>query len=338
MRRLLALLPALVVLHGACGASDDRAPFAPSASAGPDAGPLGDGSPVPSGSEAGASCTGMEGGMECAKLKLAFTRFYLGDTDRGGKPLSYAWEYFGEDYDGLHSSYSLNGECKPVEGEPPYAALDGINGHDNEFGRRVLPLLEPWDPTPSKASDEALKAGVRRPIIILGQLGGGLTGAKLRAFFTYLLDGQTEPELARYEAATFENGTFDSGPSTAPLTLELPLGTQVMRVVVFRLRVRFDLSPDGKAIGGQLSGAIKVPDLQAAVRDHVGRTAPEECGGAKLEDLKKTLAKLPDVLAAGGQDGAATCDAVSFGVGFEAEPVVVTGPRSYPAALTPGCP
>lgn len=73
------------------------------------------------------------------------SRIFVGDVDRGDNPLSYAWEYYGEDYDRLHSSYLLNGECKPPDGEPPYAPIDGLDGYDNEWGRRILPLLARWD-------------------------------------------------------------------------------------------------------------------------------------------------------------------------------------------------
>lgn len=323
MGRVFALVVGLVLI--AC--SDDRTPFMAST-------PI-----VDAGADGGRQEPPSDAALpEGARLKLAFSRFYMGDTDRGGNAMSYAWEYYGEDFDGLHSNYTLNGECLPPPDQPAYAALDGINGYDNVWGARILPSLAKWDPSPSKASDDALKAGARRPMITLGQLGGGLTTATLHASFMYFQDGQTEPELVAYDAATFANNTFDSGPSPAPVMIELPLGPQPLRVTVQRLRVHFDLMPDGKAIGGQLSGAITVADLRAAVVDHVTRSAPSECGGPKIEDLERTIAAAVDVLADGRNDRTAQCDAISFGVGFEAAPMPVTGTRAAAAALTPPCP
>lgn len=317
----------LVGLFWACSSSDDRAPFAAPAPA-----------PRDASAEVGASPADAGACLDCSRLKLAVSRFYMGDTDRGGVPMSYAWEYFGEDLDGLHSNYTLNGECLPPADQAQYAALDGINGYDNQWGARILPLLAKWDPTPSKASDDALKAGARRPIIMLGQIGGGLAAATLRVSFTYFRDGRTEPELVAYDAATFANDTFDSGPAPVPVTIELPIGKQPVRITVQRLRVRFELTPDGKAIGGQLSGAATVADLEAAVGDHIARSAPEECGGAKLAAVVKATDTAVDVLADGRNDRTARCDAVSFGVGFDAEPVTVTGMGAAAPPVMSPCP
>jgi hypothetical protein len=313
MRRVLGAVSSCIALLAACSA-DERVPFAPTGDAGVDA------TLAPSSSDAG--CTG----DACAKLKLAFTRIFVGDTDRGGNPLSYAWEYYGEDYDHLHSSYLLDGECLPADGAPPYAPLDGINGYDNVWGQRILPLLAPWDPTPSKANEDALKLpATRRPMILLGQLGGAVGGVTLHASITYFADGKTEPTLVTYDEATFENGTFDSGPAPALVPFDLLLGARSIRLPIRRLRVHFDLSDGGKAIGGQVSGAIAIADLEAAVADHVARTSPADCASGKIETLRKSIAAAADVLADGRQDSAAHCDAISFGIGFEAAPAEVTG-------------
>lgn len=329
----LARLRAFVVIAMPLAACTDEPGIAAPAKpdGGVDAGA--DAGPVPSDPDGGACA-----GPDCARLALAFTRFFVGDTDRGGTPLHYAWEYYGEDYDGLHSNYLLNGECLPPEALPQYAPLDGINGYDNEWGSRILPLLEPWDKTPSKTSSDALRADARRPLILLGQLGGGLAGATLRAFFTSVVEGRAEPAATTYESATFDSGTFDSGPSPSPVAIDLALGAQPFRVLVHRLRIRFELTADGRALAGQLSGAITVADLQTAVLEHVGRSAPGECGGTKLGDLAKSIANAPDVLSNGRHDPTARCDAVSFGVGFEAETVRVTGTARAPDAPAPACP
>lgn len=52
--------------------------------------------------------------------------------------------------------------------------------------------------------------------------------------------------------ATFENGVFDSGPVPLLVTIELVLGAHAIFLPVQRLRVRFELTPSGKAIAGQL--------------------------------------------------------------------------------------
>lgn len=87
-----------------------------------------------------------------------------------------------------------------------------------------------------------------------------------------------------------------------------------------------------------LSGSVTVLDLTTAVDVHVARTAPAECGGARLEELRTAIRRAADVLADGKQDSVRVCDAVSLGIGFDAERIDVRGVAPAVAAPGSSCP
>lgn len=292
--------------------------------------------------EAGVPCVG----IECAKIKLAFRRIFIGDTDRGERPLPHAWRSFGSNIDGLFSSYTRTNECGPPDGGSPYPPIDGDDGIDNQWGQSIVPLLKRWDAAPTKAQNELVMGGGRTPLVVLGALAGGLNESKLEASFSFVetttvkpaWDGSDVRTLAAawapaftYRSATFANGTFDSGPADATIPIELTLGAQSITLPVRGLRVRFELRPDGSAIGGVLSGAVSVADLTTSLKMHV-----PECG--RIAEITTTILQAADVLADGKQDNARACDAVSFGVGFDAEPVEVRGVAPPVAAPSAPCP
>jgi hypothetical protein len=292
-----------------------------------------------------AGCTSE---LACAPIRLAFTRLFVSDARRDETLDPGAWQSYGENLDGLVSGYYGAGtprrECMPSPmANPPDPPVDPSDGTDNVWGQTILPKLLHWDATPTKSADQWLAAGHRGPIIALGRLDGELGASSLRAFFTYIEHGAVDPVPTIYPTAHFANGTFDSGPAGGAVVLELPIGADTFVVAINNLRVKLDLGANLVASGGILAGAIYVRDLREAIITHIARLKPADCASGQLDDLLATVDRSADVLGDGTNDPSRECDAISFGAGFEASQVTVTGVSAGPAAEPPlpgdaGCP
>jgi len=332
----------LVLLLASCAREDDAAVVV----AAPDAG-------APVGADATAPVdAGACSGIECSKIKLAFRHVFAGETDRGERTLSYAWRSFGTNVDGIVSNYTKRDECKPPEGAF-YAPPDGDEGIDNVWGQSIVPLLAPWDATPTKSANAAIERGGRTPVLVLGAISGGIVESTLEAWFSFVEASPTTPAwngtdvrmlaaayapVVSYRAGKFANGIFDSGPAEGAVPLELALGTQSIVLPVRGLRVRFELRPDNSSSAGVLSGIVSVADMTLAAIVHVARTKPEVCSGQQLEGLRAAIRQAADVLADGARDPTRTCDAISFGMGFDAAPIELRGvaaPIAVPPTICP---
>jgi hypothetical protein len=107
--------------------------------------------------------------------------------------------------------------------------------------------------------------------------------------------------------------------------------------------VKLDLGANLVASNGVHAGAIFTKDLHDAIVAHIARLAPADCFSGKLQDLLDTIDRSADVLGDGTTDASRECDAISFGAGFEATQIAVTGTSAGPAAEPPlpgdaGCP
>lgn len=333
---------ALVLLAAGCARQDDAVVGVADAGTSADAAVAEASAPVV---DAGA-CSG----IECAKIKLGFRRIFVGDTDRGEQTRTWAWRSLGANVDGLNTGYPATEECKPEESAPQYSPYDGDEGIDNIWGERLVPLLAPWDKTPTKSANEAIARGARTPVLVLGSIEGGLVESKLDASFAFVEAGSTPlwngtdvraltaASLVTYPAGTFINGIFDSGRAEGTVAIELMIGAHPLVLPVRGLRVRFELLPDHTTTGGVLSGSVSVADMTFAVLEHVTRTAPDTCGTPKLDALRVAIRQAADVLADGARDKTRRCDAISFGVGFDAAPIELRGVAAPVSSPAPVCP
>lgn len=285
---------------------------------------------------------------QCIKLAYAVERLYVGDTDRGELPDSVGWYTLGLDLDGIQSRYAFNGECKP-RNNANYPEQDGLRGIDNAWGASILPLLKA-DATPTKSVNAALASGGVAPLIALGAVSGNVGATTLPAFFTFLAPTTGAPFDARapvsasptgFANATLETqGEFASGAATDTTVLTLPIGAAPIVLPIRGLRVEMTIGANNAVSNGLMGGAIAVDDLKTAVAAHLQRQDPTQCGdaGAKVLQLDTAIDAAADLLADGAHDPTRTCDAVSFGAGFDVALVTLRGEGVLPAAAPPQCP
>jgi hypothetical protein len=88
-----------------------------------------------------------------ALLTLRLDTLNLGDLDTSGAKSPSAWRSVGYDLDGLcTTNVPTTFGCRRVAPAPASVLLDGNDGIDNGFGHTILPLLEPFAPSPSKSA------------------------------------------------------------------------------------------------------------------------------------------------------------------------------------------
>lgn len=129
-----------------------------------------------------------------------------------------------------------------------------------------------------------------------------------------------------------------SGIATGTYVFEVPLSGDTWRIPLRFARVTMTVSADGTtASTGTLSGIVKTEDLVNELTKVAGRISTQLCSGSTLDTIKTTIRQASDILADGTQDASRECDAISFGVGFDAVKVSVTGTSPDPAPTPDPC-
>ncbi len=127
---------------------------------------------------------------------LRLDEVVLGEADATGAKSRHAWRTIGMNLDGLCSTSEDQASvaCKRQDRAPRVVADDGEEGIDNAFGKELLRLLEPADPTPSVTargtSYLALEGGGRATFYL------GRTATELRAVIPLVNVRITEPDAS----------------------------------------------------------------------------------------------------------------------------------------------
>jgi hypothetical protein len=248
------------------------------------------------------------------------------------------WDYwrFGFDLDGVDTTSSAQRGCTPPR-------VDGCNGIDNAFGESVLPyMIGSWRPDENRSATTETTAAIEVGTWTLmfrfenlgtapdqtGVAGAVLTGAPREAapvwdgsdVWPVTWDSVHDGDLQRPRTSP-EESYVSSGRWVARFD-ELPFALRGDGVwVPLPLRhaiVALDITGVGSAASGTngvIAGVLN-PERMLEAR------APQPgCGwGAYLGWMvEASFDVLPDL----SRDPEATCTAISFGIGFEARPVVV---------------
>jgi hypothetical protein len=276
---------------------------------------------------------------------LAVSRWYFGDTNRDGSAnKTDGWKQYGYDLDGELSTPGSTDLCKPLgNANPKNVYPDGDDGIDNSFGKNLLPMFLGLDPKSSTQANDALQAGKPRMLIQIDKIGASADynplasriyqGADLGAAPKYdgtdawpvmpesLVDPAdvTTAKLS-LPAAYLAANTWVSGSEVSIVipyffggTLNIPIRHAVVTMQLDAARK--------KATMGTIAGVVVVDELLVEMTKTMGSFDPSLCdpSSATAQSILAQLSQAADILSDMTQDPAKTCDAISIGIGFDAD-------------------
>lgn len=288
----------------------------------------------------------------------AVTKLYLGETNRSDQVIKDAWKEYGENLDGLVSTRSDPGpnHCRRFAGADSAKHEDGLLGIDNAWGRTILSFILGLVPTPSKTTNEQLAKGSRAFAVSLLPPAGGtparagfltlaqttsplkLDGTDVRSASPSSVAGTPDSPNAISSSPKMGGRLVASGVAAGTYVFEMPLSGDTWRIPLRFARVTMTISTDGTtASTGTLSGIVQTEELVNELTKVAGRISTQLCSGSTLDTIKTTIRQASDILSDGTQDAARACDAISFGIGFDAVKVSVAGTTPDPAPTPDPC-
>jgi hypothetical protein len=306
-------------------------------------------------SSTGSTGAGVGGGTPgCTPTNgavLAVTKLYYGDTNfDGSSDKVNAWKQFGFNIDGKVSTASSLDLCKPQNNASPNTVYpDGNAGIDNSFGRNILPLFMGISSNFSGKANQSITSGHYTLLLDLEGLGVAANQAPLVSkvysgtplsappkfdgsdCWPVAPEGLTSAADITSAKVVFPMGAvaanhWDSGPTGAPLQLKINVEGFDLDLDILGAHVTMDLDPDHQgAQKGQIGGVIATSQLVAAFKKLAGRFDSSLCNGATLDSIVSQLQQASDILVNGTQDPSKNCDAISIGLGFEAQAVSLGG-------------
>ena len=276
---------------------------------------------------------------------LAFSKLFLGDTDRKGNPKSDAWQEFGYNIDGKISTATSTDHCKPHAGANPKSVkTDGKGGVDNSFGKTMVPIIVSLAADASAKVNEAIATGQRTTLVKIDTIGAksdylGLpaalyTGRDLGHAPKF--DGTDKWPVApeqlanpndinsskqNFPASYLANNVWVSGaPGSFDLQLTIAVAATPLPLHIQRSVITMTLAADRKtATDGIIAGVIPVEVFIAEMKKVAGSIQKDLCNGNTFDSLAENLRQMADINVDGGQDPSKECDAISIGLGFEAK-------------------
>jgi hypothetical protein len=300
---------------------------------------------------------------------FAVSALFLGDTKQDGSPSSAAWRTLGYDLDGKLTLSGATDVCGRAAGAP--RSVDGDRGIDNAFGAAVVPVLNlaVLDKPISNQLRRTLRAGTYTELLELTGLaddagqtntslsGRILLGATLGRAPTFtpaddwpsatgpLPDGHLAQDAkASFPAAYVTAGTW-VGYAAGDLLLHLDFGTSshggrqpVFDVVVHRAVVTFDHASPHRLTNGIIAGVVLPSELIATLGAVRGQVSTALCTDSAIATIDQQLAQAVDILSDGTNAAGIACDAISIGVGFEADEIAnVTRDAAEPPVSPDPC-
>jgi hypothetical protein len=136
------------------------------------------------------------------------------------------------------------------------------------------------------------------------------------------------------------DGTFVSG-TTSEVTLVLPFGGALLAVKIQHPVITF-VSGGTHAGSGIVSGVVLTNDLIGAMQSIAGNIATSFCGTADggtspaFDQIVVAIQQSQDIMHDGTNSAGVPCDAISIGVGFDADEIAL--PQAWGATLSPANP
>jgi hypothetical protein len=296
----------------------------------------------------------------------AFSKIFLGDTDRQGVPGSDAWEGYGFDIDGLSSTADNTYHCHPAEGAKiKDIFVSGPGGLDNSYGKNIVPIFSGVVSDPSANANQSLENGDFSLLLSLDKLGlkADYTSVHTQLFAsrgTADSDGQLIPPTAAQLSAgtyvwhplpellnpdgtsqqSFSQGyltgnTFVSGTTTGDIVFLQSLSGVSLPLFIHQARLSVKLTPDHRTGSlGTIGGVLTTEEFVGALKKLAGTLSSSLCSGSTFDSIATQIRQASDIMSDGTQDPTKVCDAISIGLGFE----TVTALLGDPAPVSPPSP
>jgi hypothetical protein len=251
---------------------------------------------------------------------------------------------------------------------------DGPGGIDNSFGENIVPLLAAVAANPSATADTAIAQGNYTLMFdttglatTAGQTATGIAGIVFPgvpfaqgpnapgslptwtkadnwpidpAYVTSSYSGTTliPPVIGRetFVGAYVVNGEFVSGNPTS-LTLTLPLAGAILVLPLLHATVTFVNAGSATVSGGIISGVVDAAVLVNNIQAIVGNISPSFCSGSTFAQVAKAIRQAADIMTDGTNMAGTPCNAISVGIGFDADEIGQPQVVGTPAKTTNPC-
>ncbi len=285
------------------------------------------------GQGAGNEGAGAQGGSGPGAT-VVVEHVFLGVKTFTGVESPDAWETFGFNLDGQVTTNDFSNHCQPYANAPPNSVFpDGPAGIDNSWGKYMIPIMKTAASASGSGSDldgacdEVIASGEASWAILFDAIAGGDEPVESAGAFFDVRDrmGATwlkapeafagETPLVTFPGGTTQNDAWSSGSGTAVLQLRVPSFGTSIPLRLHRPRIRMTVDASG-TYTGVIGGVLDTEEFVSDFRDVVGPLI--SCDGSALDSVLNQLRQGSDIMVNGAQDPNATCDGISFGIGFTA--------------------
>jgi hypothetical protein len=272
---------------------------------------------------------------------FVINKLYFGDTNPDGTlDKANGWKQYGYDLDRKTSTAASTDLCKLHGNASKNVYNDGTDGRDNSFGSQILPIILGINADATQEANQAINSGKPTLMISIRKLGPATAYNPLTAGLYTTLDLGAPPKLDgtdKYpldptallgqppDVATPKNlfsnsyltgNTWVSGP-LGPTELVVPF---FVSIPIHSALFTMELSADhAHATKGVLAGTVSVEALTTSMRRAIGMTDVSLCNSPVADSVVEQIKQAADIMLDGSQDPTKECDAISIGIGFEAE-------------------
>lgn len=289
---------------------------------------------------------------------IALKKLYLGDTNRDGTANKVnGWKQYGYDLDGVASTATSTGLCKPRNNTSPKALYpDGNKGIDNSFGKNILTIITSLASDASTKVNQGIGEGKFTIMLSMEKLGDGkdysglvtklyggsdlgsapkFDGSDMWPVIPELLDKDTDITTAKvqFPDAYLVNNTWVSGSQKGQVALNLSVSGVTLQLTISSAILSMDLSADHKtATNGTIAGVLPTDELTSELRKVAGSVDPSLCQGNTVDSLIAQIEQASDIMKDGTQKEGVECDGISIGLGFDGAIVQLgaIGPKAGP--------
>ncbi len=294
---------------------------------------------------------------------FAVSRFFLGDTTRAGAPSTSAWKSYGYNLDGKISTKASADVCTPSPGAGNFAQVDGDLGIDNAWGARIVPILQTFQHDVSKQLTGEIDAGRFTYLLETAGLSDSPAQTNTNVVGQLFAGGQlaTSPTFTPADhwpalASSLATGTLSGGAKTrfpnaymnggvwvdgqrGDVRVTVAVGDKLWPFTVHHAIVSFEHPTPSHLGNGTIAGVVPAQELIASLRAIAGTVSDSLCSGTAFDSIAQQVVQAADMRADGTNGPGATCDAISIGVGFEADEIAnVSAVQPDPPPLPNPCP
>ncbi len=276
---------------------------------------------------------------------FAVSRFFAGDTTRAGTPSTIAWKTFGYDLDGRTTTRTSADVCTPAAGAGRDSQIDGEFGIDNAWGARIVPILQTFQHDVSPSLTSSIRSGAFGYLFEVtgladapGQTNTNVAGQLYDAAAFSGVPSFTRADHWPVLASSLAGGTLGGGAKTkfptaymsggvwvngarSDVTVSFFFGDTKWSFTVHHAIVTFE-HPSPSQIGlGTIAGVVGTTELIASLRAIAGAVSDSLCSASAFDSIAQQIAMASDMRADGTNGPGAACDAISIGLGFDADEI-----------------